>query len=369
MKRFCLLGGVIIAMLSSCGEETRYKVECDVSRENVKEGDTLYLERYDEGGVELYKTDTAVVEGGKVCFEGDIIGSEVRRIEVGGKMVNFIVERGNVVVDLVEGLARGTELNEAMAEYVIRSVDITDKYARKWDELMSQGGLSRDEKDEQLSQMMKDAHREEYEYAKSVVVEHKSDALGRWAFMNGIADNECVSYDMFKQELAEAGEYISTYGPIVRVAERNEAQRVTCVGEPFADVELRSYGAETATVRLVDLVKQNRLTLMYIWASWSSPSVNSNEVVMRVYERYNAEGFDVVSVVIDRGETGDEWSGYFDELGYETYVDDDMSVLKTYGIDTVPYLILIGEDKKILARGISPSALLHWVRTELADEE
>ena len=49
--------------------------------------------------------------------------------------------------------------------------------------------------------------------------------------------------------------------------------------------------------------------------------------------------------------------------------DKEMSILSTYGVVNVPYLMLIDKDGKIVSRGISPSALGHWLRTELSSDE
>lgn len=367
MRRAGVLA-LAVTLLSACDNNV-YKVTCDVSAENI-DNDTLYLENYDKSVASDSRTDTACVTDGKVVFEGTIDGSEIRRLNVNGKIVNFIVEPGEITIDLNKGLAEGTPLNDDMSNYMESLVDLTDKYAKEWDNISQQTDITRDERSELLAQIMRDAHVEEYTLAKKVVELHRDDALGQWAFWNGIAGNAGVTFEKYKKELVLAGSKIAGYAPIARETQRLQAQEKTSIGKVFSDVTFAAGGADMADVSLSDYFKGGELYLVFVWAYWSEPCLQSIDIVESLHKRYSEKGLKTLSVSVGDEPTRAEELLNARRVTFDRVNDKEMSILSTYGVVNVPYLMLIDKDGKIVSRGISPSALGHWLRTELsADEE
>lgn len=354
----------IVVLLSSCNNG-QYVVECNVGS-TVNDDDTLYLESYDNVVISESRTDTAVVRDGRIVFVGEIDGSAIRRLNINGNIINFIVEPGNISIDFKKGLASGTSLNEQMAIYMSSLVDITDKYGREWDDISARTDISRDERSELLSQLMHNAHREEYLLAKEVVRNHKSDALGQWAFLQGIAGNECVTASMYYEELAQAGALIASYPPIKRETERLKAQEQTSVGAKYTDVVFGEI-SDSACVRLSDFIRGKQLYLVDVWTSSSEPCMRCRALLNQLYSKYAEKGLSVISVTLDKDKVSIE--NIIAECQFPVVVDSEMQLLDVYGVQNVPFLMLIDSDEKILARGISPSALEHWVRTELPEGE
>lgn len=101
--------------------------------------------------------------------------------------------------------------------------------------------------------------------------------------------------------------------------------------------------------------------LLDFWASWCGPCRAENPNVVRNYRKYKDKGFTVMSVSLDTDRTkwlaaikkdGLEWPNHVSELkGWQT------SVLPNYGINSIPYTVLIDKEGKIIQTNLRGPAL------------
>ena len=106
----------------------------------------------------------------------------------------------------------------------------------------------------------------------------------------------------------------------------------------------------------------NQVVLLDFWASWCAPCRQENPNLVRLYETYNEEGFDIVSVSLDQlrdrwsqaiEEDNLKWKGHCSDLkGWES----DLSMM--YGIFEIPSSLLIGRDGFIIWTSRNPSKSL-----------
>ncbi len=118
--------------------------------------------------------------------------------------------------------------------------------------------------------------------------------------------------------------------------------------------------AQNKTFRLTDEVKKHDYTLLYFWASWSKKSREENPELVRIYNKYNRKGFDIVSVSLD--ENKDLWQRAIqeDKLSWTQLCDFkkwETSSAQTYMIKEVPSNVLIDRDGKIVAFNLSTEEL------------
>ncbi len=104
-------------------------------------------------------------------------------------------------------------------------------------------------------------------------------------------------------------------------------------------------------IRLSSL--KGKLTLLYFWSSWNAVCRQTNMNLSPVYSRYNGRGFEIFAVSVDSDT--DLWQkACLIDRAYWINVIDIKGVGsefgKTYGIKTLPNLILVGKDGKIIAR-------------------
>lgn len=97
---------------------------------------------------------------------------------------------------------------------------------------------------------------------------------------------------------------------------------------------------------------KGKVVLLDFWATWCGPCVAGLPELKSAYNKYHAQGFEVVGISLDE-EKGAltsfikknkmPWPQIFDGKGWDSKVSND------YGVRAIPFLLLIGRDGKIAA--------------------
>lgn len=115
---------------------------------------------------------------------------------------------------------------------------------------------------------------------------------------------------------------------------------------------------EGQPMKLSDL--RGKVVLVDFWASWCGPCRRENPNVVKLYNKYKDQGFEILGVSLDK--TKDKWVKAIekDELTWH-HVSDlrgwSNKVAKRYSVSSVPHTILLDKDGKILARNIRGESL------------
>ena len=111
--------------------------------------------------------------------------------------------------------------------------------------------------------------------------------------------------------------------------------------------------------KLSDL--RGKVVLLDFWASWCGPCRRENPNVVKAYEKYNSQGFEVFSVSLDNN--ADRWKQAIEQDGLVwPYHVCDMkkwrnAASQAYGISSIPYTMLIGRDGIIIRTQLRGPAL------------
>ena len=121
--------------------------------------------------------------------------------------------------------------------------------------------------------------------------------------------------------------------------------------------------------RLSDL--RGKVVLIDFWASWCRPCRMENPNVVRLYQQYHDQGFEIFSVSLDNNR--DAWLKAIadDHLDWPNHVSDlrgwSSAGGKLYGIQSIPSTVLIDPDGNILARNLRGQELENKLK-ELFDK-
>ncbi len=105
---------------------------------------------------------------------------------------------------------------------------------------------------------------------------------------------------------------------------------------------------------------RGKVVLVDFWASWCGPCRRENPNVVRLYDKYKDQGFEVLGVSLDR--TKDKWLKAIekDNLGW-SHVSDlkgwKNEVAKMYSVRSIPHTVLVDREGKIIARNLRGDGL------------
>lgn len=128
-------------------------------------------------------------------------------------------------------------------------------------------------------------------------------------------------------------------------------RRLNSQGKPF---ELDSHTLNGEKLTAAQL--QGRVFLVIYWATWCQPCTEDLPQLRALYEQYRSQGFEILGVNLDTEresivpflkEHRVAWPQVFEPGGL------DSSLAAHYGIISVPTMILVGRDGKVLERGTS----------------
>ena len=320
MRKIAFLFTTLL-LLSSCSKG--YKVTVTFP-DDSNNGETAFLTNYDTGDT----IATATVENNVCTFEGTTDKGFFARLYAGGNPYGFIVEPGEVKLDIAAGTAI-SPLNDKMADWSKEMQKIAD--------------------DTTLTEAENDAR-----YAEGLLKfyqENKDNAIGPWAFCNYLMYKDISEADidaLLKDAPAE-------YAQLKRVEKAKNAVRqltVTAEGQKFTDFEVM---AEDGTKqKLSDYVGKGKVTLVDFWASWCPPCRAEIPKLQALKTKYG-DKFDVLGVAV--------WDNPDDTRKAMTDLNITWPVIigtgklteptDLYGIKGIPHIIIFGPDGTILSRGLT----------------
>jgi len=356
MKNLVYLFVVGIMTLTACNNEPSYQIFG--TAEGMADSTVVYLQHAQ--GRNFIKLDSTMVLNGKFTFTGrqdTAIHRYVSAMSEGIRYrVDFFLENGNISLVLGnENNAIGTPSNDAYvafkAEY--NSVKMELNELRK--KMMTDNTLTEEQRKD-MAKKFGELDAKAVEIVNRHLELNAANKVGEHLFPSYTA---YMNHEQQKAVLAKMpAEVISSNPKIARIAKHVEILDNTAVGQKFTDFEMPT--SDGKTLKLSDVVSQNKYTLVDFWASWCSPCRAEMPNVIAAYNEFHKKGFEVVGVSLDNDENAwktsiKSWKMPWAHVSDLKSTDNAAALL--YGIQSIPSTVLIAQDGTIVARNLRAEAL------------
>lgn len=187
---------------------------------------------------------------------------------------------------------------------------------------------------------------------KELSVRSKSPASLLFLDKLEVADNLDI-YEMV------ANGVLSVYPEFVlarNMAARVEVENKLAIGKSAPEIALPT--PADSLFKLSDL--RGKVVMIDFWASWCGPCRKDNPEVVRMYNRFNEKGFEILGVSLDR-----DRNAWLNAIAKDGLIWNQVSDLKfwqseaalTYGVKSIPHTVLVNRDGTIISRGLRGKAL------------
>lgn len=164
--------------------------------------------------------------------------------------------------------------------------------------------------------------------------------LSMLSFFSYLTEEQKPWYEEFSDEAKN-----SKYGKMVK----KEVCPDTKVGTKTVDFTETNY--QGVKQSLSELTKGKRVVLIDFWASWCNPCRKEIPNLKQIYAKHAANGFEIVSVSIDKKEA--DWKKAVKEEGLQwPNFRDTQDIASTYAVRFVPTMYIVAADGTILAENL-----------------
>jgi len=136
----------------------------------------------------------------------------------------------------------------------------------------------------------------------------------------------------------------------------NAQKPASLVGRPAPEFTLPDVNGKPVSLNSF----RGKYLLVDFWASWCGPCRRENPNVVKAFQQFKDKNFTILGVSLD--ETKEAWMKAIvqDQLKW-TQVSDlkhwESSVVGLYGIQGIPYNVLLDPDGKVIAENLTGSSL------------
>ncbi len=147
----------------------------------------------------------------------------------------------------------------------------------------------------------------------------------------------------------------------VMTAPRKEARTDSTLLLP--DFKLSLMGGSEVSVRAE--VARNKLTILDFWASWCGPCREEMPGMVALFNKYHGKGLGIIGLSLDEDEGA--WKAAVNNLHMNWIQSSDLKGWDSYpaqlfGIESIPYTIVVSREGEILETGLRGEALQDYVK-------
>lgn len=361
MKQF--LAAITVLTILGCSEEKEgYSISGDIK--NIEDGKMIYLSALDENN-QPSKLDSVAVKDGQFSLDlPEVTTSNLNFLTIDGLngQVLFISENEPIEFEIYKdslqtSKVNGGKENELLYSYLGHIKELNTKVGRIRMDLRAQANTNRDSLAMTNLQKEEEALRNsDMAYKKKVIKENPENFVSILVLSDMI--NMGAPANEVKDLFGNLSENLKQTSIAKLLKETLDKQSATSIGSKAP--EFTAPNPQGEQIALKDVL--GKVTLIDFWAAWCKPCRVENPNIVKVYEKYQDKGFNILGVSLDRPGQKDKWVGAIkdDKLTWEQvsnlqFWNDPVAIL--YNVRAIPAAFLLDENGVIVATNLRGPAL------------
>jgi peroxiredoxin len=361
MKKLLFVAALAIAFVS-CKQKS-FKIDGTI--DGVTEGQAIL--KNIQNGIPT-SLDTAAIAEGKFTFTGSVDEPQLYLIFIDDNRmpVVFFGENKNITItasleNIQDAIIEGSPITDIYSAFVaaVPGKARMDEIQNEYQQAM---GTGNQEKMMNLREEVAELMEEQKAYFLNFVKENTNNVVGANMAIQAANEFELEELkELVTQFETNLGDhmYVTNLKKALEPLEKAAAaEKATTIGEVAPDFTLESDNGEEVSL---SSLKGNYL-LVDFWASWCKPCREENPNVVKAFNDFNAKGFDILSVSLDRDSSA--WKNAIEEDGltWNQVIDGSGDIASTYGISSIPFTLLLDKEGKIIAKNLRGEELTNKLK-------
>lgn len=362
MRKAFLYLSVLMYVLSSCQDKEAFTVEGTFD-DGTYEGQTAYVYYESEdslGAVSRTIIGSDIIKNNKFTIKGNLpVNLGMGIITVGEfrltdgyddqsfNPVNFVLESGKVEFSysksaiLIGGTPKNDELNKVY-EQINKILNVRNEIINSG----KTGWLANNEYQQRIIPLNKDLQKAIYTFSRDNIQNRAGEFYLRESLEMLSREQIVELYNMASESFRNRPQLKAFIGELTWVTPD--------VGMEYANVEL--YDKDDKPVPLSDYVGKTKYVLLDFWGSEKS-SFDEAPTLVRIYSKYKDKGLEIIGIPQDLDKK--EWVGNAAKykMNWPQLADTTTFAIDRYGIEKLPYTILIDQTGTIVAKDLNGKAL------------
>lgn len=363
---------LIIFCCIGCSANYNYEIAGTV-KDSSLDGEYIYLQEISED--ELVTIDSALVTHAKFTFKGNQEMPVIRELSFPKQDLNnfspvvFVLQSGKLTarIDTVSTVT-GTEQNDRLQKYFHE----LNYYQTRINDLVSQYQLLT--LSDEVNDSIQNAFQEWYDSIRDelnklsydFILINSNSVAGGLVFLQSYSQ---LTPNQVETILHSAGPDFRSIHGVNIVEEQLRREKQVAVGNQYIDFTMNNAVGEPVT--LSSFIGKGNWVLLDFWASWCLPCEQDLPFIQKIYKEFGNKGLTIVGISLDTNRASwlrslsindTPWTQLSDLKGWES------EAAIVYGIQTLPYTILINPDGIISARGIRYQSLGEELQKLFSDQ-
>ena len=356
-----VLGLFVFISSAICAQNNTYTLNGSIE-DNQYNGKKVYLQQLNDTRNGFINIDSTTIKDNRFVFTKAVQDNEpALRFVSTEEPVNyapafFLAETGEINLSIgklnkIEGTPRNNrfQMFSNLQDSLNKQIEaVVQTYSKKLQTSENQAKMM-----QEGQAIMKELQESRYSFAKENINNDLGEFIALSSFEvltpNQVLELMALMRPEFRN--SDLGQQVTSY---------YEAQNLKVAGGIYKDIKLKD--ALGNDIALSDYVGKNKVVLIDFWASWCGPCIKEMPYVVDAYKQYKDKGFEIVGISMD--EDQGRWLGTIDRLGMTWPQMSDLkgwksAAAKLYGIDSIPYTLLLDEDGKIIDSNLRGTQLLN----------